>query len=331
MIKNKPKLSVIVIGYDMPRQLFNTAYSLSAHHQWNVSSDDYEVIVVENKSPHCANGEKIAALGHNVRYYLRDEKGVSPTPAINFALSKVRGDFVGLLIDGARMVTPRVIEYALLVQNFYLDSVYAVPGYFLGPYEHQDAESLGFYEQDEIKLLETIRWKENGYRLFDISCMSAANAKGSLQPFLECNCFFTSLRNFQSIGGADERFVLKGGGSINGYLFKTLSMLPQTHYYFVAPGEGSFHQQHGGVTTSSRADRDEDIKLFNEEIQRILGEPFRSFIREPIIIGSITSHAQRFFEYTSNRAIKRFERMTKNQENFWMDDALFPRWTNTKT
>src|SRR5690554_3967354 len=100
----------------MPRQLLNTIYSLSPQHQKNVSSDDYEIIVVENKSSHCADENKIKALGSNIKYYLRDEKGVSPAPAINFALSKTQGDFIGLLIDGARMVTPRVIEYALAVQ-----------------------------------------------------------------------------------------------------------------------------------------------------------------------------------------------------------------------
>ncbi len=331
MTKPQPKLSIIVIGYDMPRQLLNTIYSLSPQHQKNVSSDDYEIIVVENKSSHCADENKIKALGSNIKYYLRDEKGVSPAPAINFALSKTQGDFIGLLIDGARMVTPRVIEYALAVQRLSPHAIYAVPGFFIGPHEHQNAEAEGYNEEKEKALLAQIKWQENGYRLFDVASMSAANPKGVFQPFLECNCFFTSRDNFNAIGGADERFNLKGGGSLNFYLFKSIGMLATCAHYFLAPGEGSFHQLHGGVTTSLQSTREQDVLDFSLQLELISGEsPFRSFNREPMLIGAVTSHSQRFLKYASNRATKRFTRMTKKQECFWQDDLNFSRWTSVK-
>ena len=48
--QNTPKLSIIVIGYKMAKQLVNTLYTLSEDYQQNVSAKDYEVIVVENDS-----------------------------------------------------------------------------------------------------------------------------------------------------------------------------------------------------------------------------------------------------------------------------------------
>ena len=111
----RPLLSIIVIVYDMPRQALNTLISLSPDYQQGVQAGDYEVIVVENRSIRNMDVEAIAALPGNFRYFLRDESGVSPAAAINFAFAQVHGALVGLMIDGARMVSPGVVQYALMV------------------------------------------------------------------------------------------------------------------------------------------------------------------------------------------------------------------------
>ena len=43
--------------------------------------------MVENRSAHCLDAAAVAALGSQFRYFLRDEAGVSPVPAVNFAFS----------------------------------------------------------------------------------------------------------------------------------------------------------------------------------------------------------------------------------------------------
>src|SRR6185369_15304061 len=86
-----PTLSIVVVAFNMPRQLENTLYSLSAAHQWNVREDEYEIIVVENRSRHVLGHERATRFGANIRYFLREETGVSPAPALNFAVSKARG------------------------------------------------------------------------------------------------------------------------------------------------------------------------------------------------------------------------------------------------
>lgn len=106
----KPRLSIIVIVFNMPRQALNTLRSLAVPYQKNVDTNDYEVVVVENDSGNNLNKNDVTALGPNFHYHLRQEPGVSPVPAVNFAFEQSRGEFIGLIIDGARMVTPRVLD-----------------------------------------------------------------------------------------------------------------------------------------------------------------------------------------------------------------------------
>lgn len=65
----KPMLSIIVIVYDMPCQAMNTLFSLALPYQKNVTEQDYEVIVVENRSAHCLDAAAVAALGSQFRYF----------------------------------------------------------------------------------------------------------------------------------------------------------------------------------------------------------------------------------------------------------------------
>lgn len=324
-----PKISIIIIAYDMNRQATNTIKSLSIKCQKNVSEEDYEIIVVENLSKNPINEEQIRSFGSNISYHPRVETSSSPVAAINYGLSHARGDTIGLLVDGARMTTPRVVELALKASRASKDSLISVPGYFIGPCEHQYAGEYNYTEEQEELLLKSIEWEENPYRLFNIATISAANPRGAFIPFLECNCFFTSKKNFSAIGGADTRFTYPGGGAINLHTYRKIAMLPECLHYFILQGEGSFHQLHGGVTTSTRKKRDEMIKQFSLQLNGIWGEenPFRSLHREPILLGPITSHSQRFLAYSSRRAHRRFTILSEEGTSFWPDDLGFPRYT----
>lgn len=324
-----PSLSVIVIVYNMPRQAMNTLRSLALSYQKNVAADDYEVIVVENQSANLLDPSAVAALGSQFRYFLRDEKGVSPSPAVNFAFSQCRGKQIGLIIDGARLVTPRVIEYALLAAKISENALVMVPGYHLGERDQKFHLQTGHTEQLEIDKLAQLEWIENGYRLFKWACWSSSNQRGYLQPMQECNALFCSAENFRKIGGADERFDQPGGGSINLYMYRRLGML-QDVQLFILPGEGSFHQFHGGITTQELPDDDERravLKSFDTRLEEIWGGPFKALTREPMLLGAVTHWAQPFLEKASDMASQRFVRLTLNDKPFWEDDAAFPRFT----
>lgn len=315
-----PKLSVLVIVYDMPRQAMNTLMSLSLPYQQNIVADDYEVIVVENRSARCLDPEAVQRLLPNSRYVLREEVGVSPVHAINTGFTLCRAPTIGLMIDGARMLSPRVLEYALMAQRMDPDALVAVPGYNLGPVEHQLAHEHGHTEANEQASLDSMDWLNNGYRLFDISSLGGANPTGVINPLLESNCLFASRRCFEKIGWADTDFNYPGGGSLNLHMFRSLGMLPETRHYFILPGEGSFHQLHGGVTTRPREDREQLLKQFAKQINKRWGV-FSVLKREPILLGAVTAHAQRFLSISCQEATVRFNRLDEKQTSHWIDDV----------
>ena len=71
------------------------------------------------------------------------------------------------------------------------------------------------------------------------------------------------------LGGLDERFVLPGGGRVNHDLYRRACALDGAQLV-VLLGEGTFHQTHGGAATSGRyAKADADA-----EYEALRGEPF---------------------------------------------------------
>lgn len=325
--EKRPLLSIIVIAYDMPRQALNTLISLAPDYQQGVDADDYEVILVENRSKRNMDAEAIARLPGNFRYFLRDEAGVSPAPAINFGFAQARGRFIGLMIDGARLVTPGVVKYALMAFRMTPDAMVVVPGYHLGENEQQFHLTHGYSEEAEQQLLADIGWPEsaNGYRLFDISCWSGANPNGYFHPFMESNCLFINAQVFRDIGRADERFDMPGGGALNLYLYRKAAMHPRTQSVMLV-GEGSFHQLHGGVTTSEVDGREDLLKRQSDQLCALLGEPFRSPTVEPILLGQAKAPSLRYLERSVQRGMDRVRRCAGRQEDPFTDQALKPEF-----
>lgn len=301
----KPQLSIVVIFHRMSRQAENTLYSLSAAHQQNVAEDDYEIIAVENDSADLLGEERAVGLGKNIRYFHRTETGVSPVPAMNFGFERCGSDYVGFIIDGARMTTPRLIEHALLARRVADHPLVIVPGYHLGEQEHHLNQSAGYDERAEQALLEKSRWKDDGYALFGISCFSGANPRGFFSQFLESNCFFCMRESFERVGRADPRFDLPGGGSVNIFLYHQLARLPESRV-IVLVGEGSFHQYHGGVTTAEVRDREAMLQTHRDNLKEIFGGPFKGMHREPTILGVFPGAALNFVRASSEQAAAQY-------------------------
>ena len=139
----------------------------------------------------------------------------------------------------------------------------------------------------EKELLKSTNWKENGYELFSIADISGANPHGYLQPIMECNCMFAPAESFKKIAYADERFTLRGGGAINLHMFRSLGLL-EGSTLIVLPGEGSFHQYHGGVTTSEYQGLEQEHASHSVQLQDIWQGDFHSLRREPILLGAVT-------------------------------------------
>jgi hypothetical protein len=324
---SEPRISVLVIVYRMAGQARNTIYSLSASHQQNVAEQDYEIIVVENASDQNLDADEVLALGNNISYFRREEAGVSPAPAINFAAAQARAPMLCLMIDGARMVTPRIIEYALQAQRADSNAMVVVPGYNLGPAEHHLNQQHSYDEAREQELLDGSHWRRNGYALFNIGSVGGANLQGLFHPLMESNCLFVATATFIAIGGADERFDEVGGGSLNQYLYRALGVHANSRRFFMMPGEGSFHQIHGGVSTQQRADRQQLIARFKTLLEarwlETYGEPYCALRREPLLLGAVTRPAQRFLQRYVEQARPRFRRFLHTGDAIWREDEAF--------
>lgn len=294
LLRRRPALSVIVVVYDMPVQAMNTVVSLSPGHQRGVRAQDYEIVVVENRSPNLLDPAAVQAVAPNVRYLLRDEPGRSPAPAVNAGVRAARGELVAIMVDGARMVTPGVVRNILRAGAIAGDVVVGVPGYHLGEQLHQEAVLAGYDAAVEQAALAALDWRADGYRLFGHAVLSASCAAGFLVPLAESNCVAVTRRTFDAVGGFDTGFITSGGGFVNLDFYRLAVDRPGTTLV-VLPGEGTFHQFHGGATTGAPGvDRDELLDEMRAEYERLRGAVHAPPGKQPVLLGEIDPHALPF-------------------------------------
>ena len=300
-IRRRPRLSVVVVAYKMPRQLHNTVRSLSARHQHGVEADDYEIIVVENRSDEPADADALRALTPNLRHVVRDEDGGSPAAAVNHGARLARGRYLAIMVDGARMVTPGCVRGIIDAAATTRRPVVSVPGYHLGDQLHQEAVLSGYSAEQEQRMLADLRWWEDGYRLFDRAVLSASCRDGYLRPIAESNCIALNRRHYFRLGGFDEAFVTSGGGFVNLDFYRR-SVDDRGSRLLVLGGEGTFHQFHGGATTGAPGvDRDVLLAEMVAEYERIRGCIHAPPQRSPEIFGEVGEHAQPFWEHSRRR------------------------------
>ena len=164
----KNKISVIVVIYNMRREAERALYSLSAQYQQGIESEDFEVIVVENGSTEPLIDTDMSRFGPNFIYHYLENASKSPACAINKGAELATGDILGIMIDGAHLLTPGVLKYVFASLLLFKNPVVAFNRCFLGPGQ-QPVTVLSDYNQEaEDKLLNLIDWPQDGYRLFEI-------------------------------------------------------------------------------------------------------------------------------------------------------------------
>ena len=249
-IESKPAVSVVLVVYNIPREAPRTLYSLSASYQRHIDPDDYEVIVVDNGSTPPFDPKVIEDLCGNFRLIRMHPASPSPAQAVNRGILEAKGDVIGVMIDGARLVTPGLIHFARHGVGLYSRAVVATLGWYLG-YDLQSwAIKAGYNQAREDALLESICWPEDGYRLFEIATMDESSFDGWLAPIGESNALFLRRELWDMLGGMDDRFSEPGGGLINIDLFRRAGDLPGAELVILL-GEGAFHQVHGGTATNA--------------------------------------------------------------------------------
>lgn len=280
----RPKLSLIVIVYDMGREAPRTLRSLALPYQTGIGADDYEVIVMDNGSPIPLDEKLVRGFGPQFRYHYVQKAAKSPAQAINHGVAMARGKCVGIFIDGARIASPGLLALALVGFRRYRDPIIATLGWHLGPDLQQKSVLKGYDQAEEDRLLDGIGWPKDGYRLFDISVLAASSYKGYLAAPSESNAVFLRKRTFRALGGFDTAFDLPGGGLLNLDFFTRALERTQSPYVMLK-GEGTFHQIHGGASTGKAETQKNRFQEWAKQYQQIRSKPWKHPERDAIYLG----------------------------------------------
>jgi Glycosyl transferase family 2 len=293
-------LSVVVVTYNMDRELPRTLRSLTAGYQRDIGADDYEVIVVDNGSPRPVDESALASMGGQLRCARVSPGLASPAGAANVGIRMARGTLVGLIIDGARIASPGLLAGALAGARLAPRPVIATLAWHLGPARHMQAEATGYDRSAEDRLLEDTGWEDDGYRLFAVSTLSGSSGRGWFGPLGESNALFMPAAMWDELGGLDERFSLPGGGLVNHDLYRRACGLDGAQLV-VLLGEGTFHQIHGGASTSGRVTREQA----GVEYEALRGHPYAPPANEALYAGRVPPAALPHLEYSVRWAARR--------------------------
>jgi hypothetical protein len=262
-------LSVVVVAYEMARELPRTLRSLAPGYQGGMDAGEYEVIVVDNGSVSPVDEEMLASFPGRLRHTRLAPAPRSPAKAANTGIEMARG------------------------------AVIATLAWHLGPADHRDAEASGYDHASEDRLLEDCRWEDDGYQLFALSILAGASRRGWFGPLGESNALFMPRSMWAELGGLDERFALPGGGLVNSDLYYRACGLDGVQLV-VLLGEGTFHQIHGGASTSLQITRAQ----VEAEYEALRGHPHAAPTNEPLYFGRVPPTTLAHLEYSVKWAMR---------------------------
>ncbi len=287
-------LSLVIGIHNMQRELPRTLATLSRAYQCGIESLRYELIIVDNGSDHSVDRSAWQKLRQqsdcDVRYLRFPPGNPSPVKAINEGLRAARGRLVGLMIDGARMLSPGILGGATRAARLHSAPVICTHGFHLGPDLQARSMRDGYDQRAEDRLLAGVDWQADGYRLLDISVFAGSSFRGWFVNPTESNCLIITGRMWKDLGYLDERFVTPGGGLVNLDIFKRACESAGSQLVLLL-GEGTFHQIHGGAATGNTSDSPNE--LFDREYEQIRGTKYHVPTYPAILLGEIHRSARR--------------------------------------
>lgn len=296
--KPTPKISIVVISYNMQRELPKTLLTLRAPYQQGISNDDIEIIVVDNGSKAPPN---IPSGFTNVKFVTCTQSSHSPAKAVNEGLALCSAGLIGLMVDGARLVSPRLLSYALMANKLSANAVIATTAYHLGSEVQMQSTLEGYNQKAEDALLDSVPWQENGYELFNISVLAGSSCDGWFKPIAESNALFFGRNIWDVLEGVDEGFKTLGGGLVNLDLFVRACELQETTLITLL-GEGTFHQVHGGIATNQHRE-DASWDVFHAEYVTLRGKDFSKPVKKSLFFGGINSEHNEVLKYSTDRLL----------------------------
>ncbi|MEO1702981.1 MAG: glycosyltransferase family A protein [Pseudomonadota bacterium] len=290
----RPELSVIVVFYDMAREARRTIKSLLPPYQRDISESNIEIIAIDNGSDVPLGDAYFAEFGDVVRHIRHDTDSASPVDALNMGSDLARGEYVGFIIDGARMASPGLLASTIRATRTYDDVLVGTLAWHLGPKPQRFSMLEGYDQKREDELLAGIDWINNGYGLFEISCLAPSSADGYVNGLPhECSYVALSKNALTRLGGYDARFQTPGGGLVSVDFMRRALELGDLQPVMLL-GEGTFHQFHGGIATNAPPDK-RPLELYHLEYEHLVGKRYAGLpANEPVYFGQVRKELRRF-------------------------------------
>lgn len=263
-----PDISLAITCWRMDRELPRTLWSLSRAFQQGVAGLNWEIIVVDNGSDRLPVAPPMDPAP---RILAARSPAPSPVGAMNQALSLARGRIVGAWIDGARLASPLLLAAVARAAAAHPAPVITVPNRQLGAVRQASAARQGYDQRAEDALLAQAGWPDPGANLFAVSWPEEADPTG---PMLETNALFLHRDSWAALQGYDPAFDAPGGGMCNPDMLDRALRLAGTQLIRLK-GVATFHQIHGGVSTSDEGRAVAMVKEASRHYAALRGQPPR--------------------------------------------------------
>jgi glycosyltransferase involved in cell wall biosynthesis len=287
-------LTVVVNFFNMRREARRTLFSLTPAYQQDVNPADYEVIAVDNGSSEPLEEPWVTSLGDNFRYVYHDTDSRSPCTALNRVVRTVDSEVVMCIIDGARILSPKVLKYSLAAVRLYGHPFIYTLSMHIGNRPQNVLVVQGYNQAEEDALFNSLDWRSYGYNLFNISSVALSSKKGFFSQLSETNCFAMRKHDYLHMGGFDERFVGPGGGLANLDFFNRIHE-DVKYSPVMLLGEATFHQFHGGIATNVPMEM-HPWEEMEKEYRMVRGKPFAPSFRYPEYFGGVPAECWPFMK-----------------------------------
>lgn len=262
------KLSIVIGSYELRHQIRKTIVSIMEAIE-RASMKDVEVVIADNSKENSVQDE-IGEAREGIRVVECGMHDMSIHAAINKVAADTEGEYLCIMIDGARIWSPGILsKWKHLMST---NTVVHVPNYQLGKSHQMYREKSGYSQETEESLLEAIGWPNLKTKQLIENSWCEEHA-GCGPKIFESNCLFVSRSLWKAVGGFDTAFRRKDGGFASADLLNRLNA--EGGKLKIISTEGTFHQLHDGSTTTNPDKTRRALKEMTIEYKEIRGTRIR--------------------------------------------------------